>query len=101
MSLEEIAALRPGALLREDQESLHFTINGLPRMTANELAAYLSMPSSEREKFDKARARRKEQAERREQINLAVARLTQMGLPIKSVECGVVTIDFTQMFVLA
>jgi hypothetical protein len=69
-------------------------LNGLPRMTINEVAAYLSMPGAQREKFDEARARRKEQAEREEQINLGVARLTQMGLPITSVECGVVTIDF-------
>jgi hypothetical protein len=69
-------------------------LNGLPRMTLNEVAAYLSMPGAQREKFDEARARRKEQAERQEQIDLAIAQLTQMGLPITSVECGVVTIDF-------
>jgi hypothetical protein len=84
-----------------NQESLHFTINGLPRTTADELAAYLSISGAERERFDKARARRKEQAERQEQIDLAVARLTQMGLPIVSVEQGVVTIDFNQMLALA
>ena len=70
-------------------------------MTINEVAAYLSMPGVQREKFDEARARRKEQAERQQQISLAIARLTQMGLPITSVERGVVTIDFNQMSVLA
>jgi hypothetical protein len=69
-------------------------LNGLPRMTINEAADYLSMPGAERDKFDKARARRKEQAERQEQIELAIAQLTQMGLPIVSVKQGVVTIDF-------
>jgi hypothetical protein len=42
-------------------------LNGLPRKTINEVAAYLSMPGAEREKFDRARARRKEQAQRQEQ----------------------------------
>jgi hypothetical protein len=59
------------------------------------------VPGAQREKFDEARARRKEQAERQEQIDLAIAQLTQTGLPITSVECGVVTIDFNQMSVLA
>ena len=32
--------------------------------------------------------------EREEQIELAIARLSRMGLPITSVEQGIVTIDF-------
>ena len=76
-------------------------LNGLPRMTINEVAAYLSMPGAEREKFDRARARRKEEAERQEKIDLAIDRLLEIGLPITSVERGVVTIDFNQMSVLA
>jgi FKBP-type peptidyl-prolyl cis-trans isomerase 2 len=59
------------------------------------------MPGAQREKFDEARAQRKEQAERQEQIELATDRLLEMGLPITSVERGVVTIDFNQMSVLA
>jgi hypothetical protein len=76
-------------------------LNGLPRMTINEVAAYLSMPGAQREKFDEARARRKEQAKRKEQINLAIDHLLEMGLPITSVERGVVTIDFNQRSALA
>jgi len=64
-------------------------------------SAGVVVPGAEREKFDEARARRKEQAKRKEQINLAIDRLLEMGLPITSVACGVVTIDFNQMFVLA
>jgi hypothetical protein len=68
-------------------------LNGLPRMTAKELAAYLSLTGEERRKFDAARARRMEEMEREEQIDLVIARLSRMGLPITSVEQGIVTID--------
>jgi len=34
-----------------------------------------------------------EEMEREEQIELAIARLSRMGLPITSVEQGIVTID--------
>jgi hypothetical protein len=39
-----------------------------------------------RRKFDTARARRMEEMEREEQIELAIVRLSRMGLPITSVE---------------
>jgi hypothetical protein len=35
-----------------------------------------------------------EEMEREEQIELAIARLSRMGLPITSVEQGIVTTDF-------
>jgi len=35
-----------------------------------------------------------EEMEREEQIELAIARLSRMGLPITSVEQGIVRIDF-------
>ena len=35
-----------------------------------------------------------EEMEREEQIELAIARLSRMGLPITSVEQGIATIDF-------
>jgi hypothetical protein len=76
-------------------------LNGLPRMTINDLAAYLSMPGAEREKFDEVRALRKEQAERQEQIKLAIDQLLEMGFPVVCVKRGVITIDFNQMSVLA
>ena len=63
-------------------------------MTAKELAAYLSLAGEERRKFDAATARRMEEMEREEQIELAIGRLSRMGLPITSVEQGIVTIDF-------
>ena len=45
--------------------------------------------------FDKfnVRARRLEEMESEKQIDLAIARLSRMGLPITSVEQGIVTID--------
>jgi uncharacterized protein with von Willebrand factor type A (vWA) domain len=54
----------------------------------------LAKTGEERRKFDAARARRLEEMEREEQIDLAIARLSRMGLPIASVEQGIVTIDF-------
>ena len=69
-------------------------LTGLPRMTAKEFAAYLSLTGEERRKCDAARARRLEEMEREEQIDLAIARLSRMGLRITSVEQGIVTIDF-------
>jgi len=66
---------------------------GLPRMSAKELAAYLNLTGEERRKFDPARARRMEEMEREEQIDLAIARLSRMGLPITSVEQGIVTVS--------
>jgi hypothetical protein len=39
--------------------------------------------------------------ERKEQINLAIDQLLEMGLPIVSVKQGVVTIAFNQMLVFA
>ena len=68
-------------------------LNGLPRMTTKELAVYLSLTGEERRKFDAVRARRMEEMEQEEQIDLAIARLSQMGLKITSVEQGIVTID--------
>jgi hypothetical protein len=44
------------------------------------------------EKFN-VRARRLEEMESEKQIDLAIARLSRMGLPITSVEQGIVTID--------
>ena len=69
-------------------------LNGLPRMTTKELAVYLSLTGEERRKFDATRARPMEEMEQEEQIDLAIARLSQMGLKITSVEQGIVTIDF-------
>ena len=54
-------------------------LNGLPRMTTKELAAYLSLTGEERRKFDATRARPMEEMEQEEQIDLAIARLSQMG----------------------
>ena len=51
-------------------------------MTTKELAVYLSLTGEERRKFDAARARRMEEMEREEQIDLAIARLSRMGLSI-------------------
>jgi len=68
-------------------------LSGLPRMSAKELAAYLNLTGEERRKFDPARARRMEEMEREEQIDLAIARLSRMGLPITSVEQGIVTVS--------
>ena len=48
-------------------------------MTAKELAAYLSLTGEERRKFDAARARRMEEMEQEEQIDLAIARLTHLS----------------------
>jgi hypothetical protein len=62
-------------------------------MTAKELAAYLSLTGEERRKFDATRAQRMRKMELEEQIDLAIARLSRMGLPITSVEQGIVTID--------
>jgi hypothetical protein len=69
-------------------------LDGLPRMTAKELAAYLSLTGEERKKFDAVRARQMEEREREERINREVVRLRRMGLPVMSVKKGVVTIDF-------
>jgi hypothetical protein len=69
-------------------------LDGLPRMTAKELAAYLSLTGEERKNFDVVRARRMEEREREERIAREIARLRRMGLPITSVARGIVTIDF-------
>lgn len=69
-------------------------LNGLPRMTARELAAYLSLNGEERRKFDVARARQMEERQLEERIAREIARLRRMDLPITSVEKGVVTTDF-------
>ena len=54
-------------------------LNGLPRITAKELEAYLSLTGEKRREFD-ARAQRIEEMEPEEQIDVAIARLSRMGL---------------------
>jgi hypothetical protein len=71
-------------------------LNGLPRMTAKEVADYLSLTGEERRKFDVARTRRMEVMEREEWIESVVARLSQTRLPITSVKKGIVTIDLNR-----
>jgi hypothetical protein len=69
-------------------------LDGLPRMTAKEVADYLSLAKEEREKFDAARKRRMEESERKEEMELAIAWLSWLELPITSIKDGVITIDF-------
>jgi hypothetical protein len=71
-------------------------LDGLPRMTAKELAAYLALTGEERRKFDAARTRRMEVMEREEWIESVVARLSRTHLPITSVKNGIVTIDLNR-----
>ena len=65
------------------------TIRSVPLGTPT----FARKPFTPTRRFDTARARRMEEMEREEQIDLAIARLSQMGLTITSVEQGIVTID--------
>jgi len=75
---------------------MELSLDGLPRMTAKEVAAYLSLTGEERKKFNAARKRRMEEMKREEWIERAIARLRRMDLPITSVKKGIVTLDFNR-----
>jgi hypothetical protein len=74
-----------------------FEYRGYDQEHINELARYTRMSVEEKQAYNNANARQQEAENREREIALAIARLTQMGLPITSVECGVVTIDFNQL----
>ena len=78
-----------------------FEYRGYDPEPINELARYTRMSVEEKQAYNNANARRQETENREREIALAIARLTEMGLPVTSVERGVVTIDFNQMSVLA
>jgi hypothetical protein len=78
-----------------------FEYRGYDQERINELARYTRMSVEEKQAYNNANARRKEMEEREREVNLAIDRLLEMGLPITSVQRGVVTIDFNQMSVLA
>ena len=78
-----------------------FEYRGYDQNRINELARYTRMSVEEKQTYNNANARRQETEDREREIALAIVRLTEMGLPVTSVERGVVTIDFNQMSVLA
>ncbi len=69
---------------------------GYDQKRVNELARVLSLPPEERRAYYEGKERQKEMEEREREVNLAIDRLLEMGLPITSVKRGVVIIDFNQ-----